>query len=170
MRILSRLALLGALAVGGAAASTVTASAQCSGAGGGMDCPLAPPYTLNSQPYVNPNSVVPPGPDVYVPSAPARDYDRPRRHSREYYRPRSHDRFYGSYDPYYRGYYDDRYVPRYYEERRYYEPRYEPRRRVMRLTAEHVDYCYAKYRSYRASDNTYKPKRGPRRQCTSPYI
>lgn len=29
----------------------------------------------------------------------------------------------------------------------------------------HVDYCYSKYRSYRASDNTYQPTNGPRRQC-----
>jgi hypothetical protein len=29
----------------------------------------------------------------------------------------------------------------------------------------HVDYCYNRYRSYRASDNTYQPNSGPRRQC-----
>ncbi len=29
----------------------------------------------------------------------------------------------------------------------------------------HIDYCRAKYRSYRASDNTYQPLNGPRRQC-----
>jgi hypothetical protein len=29
----------------------------------------------------------------------------------------------------------------------------------------HVDYCYSRYRSYRASDNTYQPNYGPRRQC-----
>jgi hypothetical protein len=33
----------------------------------------------------------------------------------------------------------------------------------------HVEWCYDRYRSYRASDNTYQPYNGPRRQCNSPY-
>ncbi|MDX8500836.1 BA14K family protein [Mesorhizobium sp. VK4C] len=33
----------------------------------------------------------------------------------------------------------------------------------------HVRWCYNRYRSYRASDNTYQPYNGPRRQCVSPY-
>lgn len=33
----------------------------------------------------------------------------------------------------------------------------------------HVQWCYDHYRSYRASDNTYQPYSGPRRQCVSPY-
>lgn len=33
----------------------------------------------------------------------------------------------------------------------------------------HVQWCYDRYRSYRASDNTYQPYSGPRRQCNSPY-
>ncbi|SDA98521.1 BA14K family protein [Mesorhizobium qingshengii] len=33
----------------------------------------------------------------------------------------------------------------------------------------HVQWCYDHYRSYRASDNTYQPYSGPRRQCNSPY-
>jgi hypothetical protein len=33
----------------------------------------------------------------------------------------------------------------------------------------HVRWCYNHYRSYRASDNTYQPYNGPRRQCVSPY-
>lgn len=32
----------------------------------------------------------------------------------------------------------------------------------------HVDWCYSRYRSYRAYDNTYQPYYGPRRQCVSP--
>ena len=32
----------------------------------------------------------------------------------------------------------------------------------------HTRWCYAHYRSYRASDNTYQPYNGPRRQCVSP--
>ncbi len=33
----------------------------------------------------------------------------------------------------------------------------------------HVSWCYARYRSYRAYDNTYQPYYGPRRVCVSPY-
>ena len=33
----------------------------------------------------------------------------------------------------------------------------------------HLDWCYDRYRSYRARDNTYQPYEGPRRQCRSPY-
>ena len=29
----------------------------------------------------------------------------------------------------------------------------------------HAEYCYSRYRSYRAYDNTYQPNYGPRRQC-----
>ncbi len=33
----------------------------------------------------------------------------------------------------------------------------------------HTNWCYNRYKSYRASDNTYQPYYGPRRHCTSPY-
>ncbi len=33
----------------------------------------------------------------------------------------------------------------------------------------HVNWCYNRYRSYRAYDNTFQPYYGPRRQCVSPY-
>lgn len=33
----------------------------------------------------------------------------------------------------------------------------------------HTSWCYNRYRSYRASDNTYQPYYGARRQCVSPY-
>jgi hypothetical protein len=33
----------------------------------------------------------------------------------------------------------------------------------------HVEWCYNRYRSYRASDNTFQPYNGPRQQCYSPY-
>jgi|SRR5215217_6950635 len=32
----------------------------------------------------------------------------------------------------------------------------------------HAQWCYNRYRSYRASDNTYQPYNGGRRQCVSP--
>ncbi|SIT60024.1 hypothetical protein BQ8794_90189 [Mesorhizobium prunaredense] len=41
-------------------------------------------------------------------------------------------------------------------------------RRVYRGDA-HMEWCYSRYRSYRAYDNTYQPYYGPRRQCFSPY-
>lgn len=33
----------------------------------------------------------------------------------------------------------------------------------------HVQWCYSQYRSYRASDNTFKPYGAPRQPCVSPY-
>jgi len=46
------------------------------------------------------------------------------------------------------------------------EPIYRPRNYG---GGDHVEWCYNRYRSYRASDNTYQPYEGPRRQCVSPY-
>ncbi|WP_417424939.1 BA14K family protein [Hoeflea sp.] len=37
------------------------------------------------------------------------------------------------------------------------------------MSRSHVDYCYNRYRSYRAYDNTYQPYHGRRRACRSPY-
>lgn len=42
------------------------------------------------------------------------------------------------------------------------------RRRARRGDA-HEDWCYRRYRSYRAWDNTFQPYRGRRRACISPY-
>ncbi|TIX44290.1 MAG: BA14K family protein, partial [Mesorhizobium sp.] len=51
----------------------------------------------------------------------------------------------------------------------YYAP--PPRRyyRTQRLSSAHVQWCYNRYRSYRAWDNTFQPYYGPRQQCYSPY-
>lgn len=38
-----------------------------------------------------------------------------------------------------------------------------------RLTAAHIQWCFDRYRSYRAYDNTFQPYHGPREQCWSPY-
>lgn len=54
--------------------------------------------------------------------------------------------------------------PRYHAPRRYYAPP-----RGYRLTRAHYRWCDAKYRSYRASDNTFQPYHGRRKQCVSPY-
>ena len=40
---------------------------------------------------------------------------------------------------------------------------------VYRTGSSHTEWCYNRYRSYRAYDNTYQPYGGPRRQCYSPY-
>lgn len=42
-------------------------------------------------------------------------------------------------------------------------------RHYYRSGSAHVRWCYNRYRSYRAWDNTYQPYHGPRRQCRSPY-
>lgn len=83
-------------------------------------------------------------------------YYRPGFYGRPFYRPR-----------YYRPrYYRPRYYrPRYYRPR-YYRPRYSRR---VGLSRRHVAYCARKYRSYRVSDNTFQPYRGPRRACRSRY-
>ena len=64
-------------------------------------------------------------------------------------------------------YYAPRYYRPYYAPRTYYAP---PPRRIYRSgTNAHVAWCYDRYRSYRAYDNTYQPYNGPRRECISPY-
>ncbi|MBZ9956482.1 BA14K family protein [Mesorhizobium sp. B2-4-2] len=40
---------------------------------------------------------------------------------------------------------------------------------AVRLEAAHVRWCYERYVSYRAWDNSYQPYNGPRQQCWSPY-
>lgn len=49
---------------------------------------------------------------------------------------------------------------------------YRPRRYApppRGLSRAHYRYCYNRYRSYRAYDNTFQPYHGRRRQCRSPY-
>nr|WP_244670029.1 BA14K family protein [Kaistia sp. 32K] len=38
-----------------------------------------------------------------------------------------------------------------------------------RLSTSHLRWCEDRYRSYRASDNSFQPYEGPRQQCLSPY-
>jgi hypothetical protein len=73
--------------------------------------------------------------------------------------------------PYYGSYYDPYYDP-------YYRPYYRPRviyrsrpvyRTGIRMSNAHIRWCYDRYRSYRAYDNTFQPYNGPRQQCYSPY-
>lgn len=44
-----------------------------------------------------------------------------------------------------------------------------PRRHYRAASSAHVRWCYNRYRSYRAWDNSWQPYNGPRRQCRSPY-
>lgn len=72
--------------------------------------------------------------------------------------------------------------------RRYYDnyfdvptPRYSGQRRVNgtpaiggtsrlnQATTGHAEWCSTRYRSYRASDDTFQPFDGPRRPCVSPF-
>ncbi|MEF0940433.1 BA14K family protein [Rhizobium sp. BR 362] len=81
--------------------------------------------------------------------------------------------YYGS--GYYPGYYGPSYYgPSYYGPSyygyygpRYYAPRYY--RRAYYGGSAHVRWCYARYRSYRAYDDTFQPSYGPRRPCVGPY-
>jgi BA14K-like protein len=45
----------------------------------------------------------------------------------------------------------------------------QPRRIIRSVGNAHVNWCYNRYRSYRAYDNSYQPYGGPRRICYSPY-
>lgn len=56
-------------------------------------------------------------------------------------------------------------APRYYDNY-YYAP---PRRTYRGLSSAHIRWCSARYRTYRAWDNTYVPRVGYRAVCYSPY-
>lgn len=50
------------------------------------------------------------------------------------------------------------------------QPRYAPApRRYYSNASGHTQWCYNRYRSYRAYDNTFQPYNGPRQLCYSPY-
>ena len=60
----------------------------------------------------------------------------------------------------YQGYYNNGY---------YNNGYYAPRRYYRNVSSAHVRWCYNRYRSYRAWDNTFQPYNGPRQPCYSPY-
>jgi hypothetical protein len=160
-RILSRLGLIGLVAAGAMGASVAVSAAQCMP--GTTDCG---PYQYRQ--YRGHAS----GIDVWVVG---RDHQPQWRHNGNHWpkwrnhrkhQPKWHHPRRGKvtigiwggpfYDPFW-------YVPQY----RYVEP--VPRYRVINLSAAHIKWCYARYKTYRASDNTYKPTKHTRRQCISPY-
>ncbi len=78
--------------------------------------------------------------------------------------------------PYNGSYYDPYHgVPPYgfaYDDRPYYRPYayYRPYRYShYHGSGSHVRWCRARYRSYRAYDDTYQPNFGPRHRCVGPY-
>lgn len=91
------------------------------------------------------------------------DWGRPYYHRHYRHNPR--------YRPHHGGYWDGDYWPGiflglpllyggYYDS--YYDPYYG-------TVSAHIRWCQARYRSYRAYDNSWQPKHGPRRACISPY-
>ena len=56
---------------------------------------------------------------------------------------------------------------RVYQPRRVYRVAPAPRR--FTVGQAHVQWCHARYRSYRSWDNTFQPYHGARRACLSPY-
>jgi len=48
-------------------------------------------------------------------------------------------------------------------------PRYRASRGVVIHGNAHANWCFARYRSYRAWDNSFQPYHGTRRLCISPY-
>lgn len=88
---------------------------------------------------------------------------RHHRHHR-HHRPGRHHRHYRGGSGFFFGFGTPYYVnPPVYVRPRYVAPAYRG------LSRAHIRWCYNRYRSYRASDNTFQPYHGPRRQCYSPY-
>ncbi|MBL0934079.1 MAG: BA14K family protein [Rhizobiaceae bacterium] len=107
-----------------------------------------------------------------------RRWDRDRRYDRRWDRDRDRRAYYRGY----RGYRDYRPGYRRYDDGFWYPAAAfitgaivggaiasQPRAVVRDYGSSHVQWCYDRYRSYRASDNTFQPYNGPRRQCRSPY-
>lgn len=49
------------------------------------------------------------------------------------------------------------------------QPSQQPVQRAQTMNQNHINWCANRYRSYRASDNSFQPYNGPRAQCFSPY-
>jgi len=65
--------------------------------------------------------------------------------------------------------YNNSYYNNSYYNNGYYNGYYAPRRYYGTVSSAHVRWCYSRYRSYRAWDNTFQPYGGPRQPCYSPY-
>lgn len=160
-RILSRLGLIGLVAAGAMGASVAVSAAQCMP--GTTNCSPRPQHLLRGADWGH--TVWSVGHDDPAMRRHHRDH-RPIWRNHRKYQPQWHHPRRGKvtigiwggpfYDPFW-------YVPQY----RYIEP--APRYRVIHLSTAHIKWCYARYKTYRASDNTYKPTKHTRRQCISPY-
>ncbi|MEO1747577.1 MAG: BA14K family protein [Pseudomonadota bacterium] len=61
------------------------------------------------------------------------------------------------------------YFPRHVVHPRVVRPKIVHPAPIIRLSAAHVRWCYARYKTYRHHDNTYAYKVGKRTYCRSPY-
>lgn len=52
---------------------------------------------------------------------------------------------------------------------RHVVPRRHTRPQIIHYNSQHVAWCHGRYKTYRASDNTYAYKVGKRTHCRSPY-
>ncbi|MGE0499317.1 MAG: BA14K family protein [Rhizobiaceae bacterium] len=160
-KLLGGVIVFGGVVVGAALGGLSPAAAQCDpsaqncfgtgvGSIGGVPTYAPPAYTPPVRSY-NPGYV-----------GERRHHRRAARH----YRPNVGwgAGYYGGYVDRHVPYYAPR--PRYYSDDYYYED--EPVYRV-EMSAAHVDWCAKRYRTYRVSDNTFKPTKNTRRQCVSPY-
>lgn len=159
-RFLSRLGLIGLVAAGAMGGSVAVSSAQCMS---GIDCGPRQHHQFRGQGD---------GGRAWRDGDHRPQWREGRDHRPQWRNHRDHRRDWRRHvrrgqvsigiwgGPFYDDYW---YVPQY----RYVEP--APRYKVIHLSAAHVDWCYARYKTYRASDNTYKPTKHTRRQCISPY-
>ena len=105
-------------------------------------------------------------------ATPSAQTSAPNVHQVQYYDYRGDRRYWREHRRHWRHDYP-RYRPHYRYDRRYWGPPPAYRYRaapVYRGGNPHVRWCYNRYRSYRAYDNTFQPNYGPRRQCYSPYL
>lgn len=147
-RILSRLALTAFFALGLAAAASVASAAPASVGAAAMN-------TLDVVSAGNADvvEVDDRGRHRHWRKHHGRKHHRRHRHRRHHVRPRSGIYFEFGTAPSYR-----------------VRPRHVRPAPAYRLSRAHVRWCYDRYRSYRASDNTFQPYHGPRKQCVSPYM
>jgi hypothetical protein len=66
-------------------------------------------------------------------------------------------------------YYSGLHIPRPRYKKYYDYNGYGQSRLRLRLSGAHIAWCSDRYRSYRISDNTFKPNRHKRRLCISPF-
>ena len=165
---LATLARSGVVALGVLGAWTAPSAAAPAGMAGSMD--ITDPAQMALKPLLVQSTEPDYGGDERIDGFGGRwiEEDWKRRHLRRHYRRNWDDdgwRYRRHYRPRSGIYFNFDLTPR------QIEPRYVYPRRVYRSSggSAHVRWCYNRYRSYRAWDNTFQPYNGPRQQCWSPY-